>query len=341
MLRRTSGFKPKRDHSNSCTPCLTLKPEIGCNDMCCRQFLVVLAQEDLDDGLLTLAPFVDVLKKAPAGNCHYFDEATGNCGAWADRPLVCRTYDCRDDIREKLLLKVKHPPATVFDSAYPSRCTHCDRPLRLCLGVKRQCGGNPVCIDCGQPFALKFNYPDKVFRIESIAGVAPLTRRTHVLACLTYREQWAEANAVLDAWCAEAPKNAALQRERALVLAELGKNADARRRLVALRPDDVSVELDLAWLDTREKNDAAARQRIEGVLEELGPGDRLRAQLQLGSIARRAGRVEEAARHFQRAILLDRVEAPYDHGIKEYLLELMHGSEETRARVERGLLNKA
>ena len=27
----------------------SLKPEIGCNDMCCRQFLVVLAQEDLDD----------------------------------------------------------------------------------------------------------------------------------------------------------------------------------------------------------------------------------------------------------------------------------------------------
>src|SRR3954466_13694270 len=104
MLRRHSGFKPKRDHSNSCTPCLTLKPEIGCNDLCCRQFLVVLAQEDLDDGLLTQAPFVDVLKKQPNGSCHYFEERTGNCGAWADRPLVCRTYDCRDDVRAQLRL---------------------------------------------------------------------------------------------------------------------------------------------------------------------------------------------------------------------------------------------
>jgi tetratricopeptide (TPR) repeat protein len=255
--------------------------------------------------------------------------------------LVCRTYDCRDDVREKLMVKVKHPPDTVFDSRYPDRCTHCDRPLRLCMGVKRQCGGFPVCIDCGQPYDLKFNYPDRVFRIEPVAGVPAPTRRRNLLNCLSYREQWAEANAVLDAWCAESPRDAALERERALVLAELGKLADARRRLQALRHAEPSVELDLAWLDTREQNDGAAQRRIESVLEELAPGDRLRAQLQLGAIARRAGRIEEAARCFQRAILIDRVQPPYDHGIKEYLLELMHGSEETRARVERGLLHKA
>ena len=338
MLRRNLGFKPKRDHTNSCTPCLTLKPQIGCKDLCCRQFLVVLAQEDLDDGLLTLAPFVDVLAKLPSGTCRYFDEPTGNCRVWANRPLVCRTYDCRDDAREKQLRKVKHPADAVFEAGHPPRCTHCDRPLRLCLGIKKECDGNPVCIDCGQPYLLRFNYPDRVFRVDAISGVAALARRRYLLNCLSYREQWAEANAVLEAWCVESPRDPALQHERAMVLAELGREPEARRRLLELRPGNPSVELDLAWLDARAGNDLAAQARVESVLGELEGTALLRAHLQLGTIARRADRVEDAVRNFQKAILIDRVQPPYNLELKEYVLELIHGSDEGRARVERALL---
>ena len=341
MLRRYLGFKPKQDHSNSCTPCQTLKPEIKCHDMCCRHYLVILAQEDLDDGLLTMAPFIDVIRKKASGACHYFDEANGNCGVWAKRPLVCRTYDCRDDKRAPARMGIKHPVGTAFTEEFPQRCTHCNRLLRLSAGVSHLSGGQAVCIDCGPPYGMDFDYRGRSFRIHPIGWVDPLVRRRYLLACLTYREQFAEAHALLDAWCAESPKSADLLRERALVLADLGRLDDCRRRLEPLREGNVSIELDLAWLDTKRGQDAAAKQRIDSVFAKLPAEELLRANLQLGGIARRANNLEEAARRFQKAILLDRTNPMSNHGLKEYLLELMHGSEESRERVDRGLLTRA
>jgi Fe-S-cluster containining protein len=339
MLRRHTGTKSKREHTNSCTPCQTLRPEIGCADLCCRQYLVVLSQEDLDDGLKPLPPFVDVLLKREDGTCHYFEEATGNCGAWANRPLVCRTYDCRDDGRAKERMGLKHPPGTRFDFSHPQRCAQCDRPLQLCMGVASQLAGACVCLDCGQPYSVRFDYRDKHFGLEPLTGVSAIERRRNLLVTLLHREQHSEAYAVLQAWCSEQPKDLGLQRQRALTLADLGRLDEARRRLEPLAEGQPDVQLDLAWLDTKQGRDDAAKARIETVVPKLSGGPLQRAHLQLGSIARRADRIEEAARCFQRAILIDRKNELHNHGLKEYLLELMHGSPEVRARVERGLLD--
>ena len=94
MLRRYATDRPKRALHGANTPCAELKQHVSCNDLCCRNFLVTLAQEDVDEGLERLEPFVDVLLRHERGHCHYLDEQTTRCTIHAQRPMPCRAFDC-------------------------------------------------------------------------------------------------------------------------------------------------------------------------------------------------------------------------------------------------------
>jgi Fe-S-cluster containining protein len=41
-------------------------------------------------------PWTWILARKESGACHYLEEQTGKCTIYDKRPVVCRTFDCRD-----------------------------------------------------------------------------------------------------------------------------------------------------------------------------------------------------------------------------------------------------
>ncbi len=77
-------------------PCLELLPI--CQARCCT-FDVPLGTQDLEEGVLRWdegAPYL--LAHDDAGRCAY-QSADHSCTVYAERPAVCRAYDCREDRR--------------------------------------------------------------------------------------------------------------------------------------------------------------------------------------------------------------------------------------------------
>ncbi len=70
-----------------------------CRAACCR-LRFALSEQDVTDGTVqwTLSePYLN--RQEEDGYCAHNDPATRGCGIYADRPAVCRSYDCRDDPR--------------------------------------------------------------------------------------------------------------------------------------------------------------------------------------------------------------------------------------------------
>jgi hypothetical protein len=68
---------------------------MGCATFCCR-LLVRLDPGERDPGNPT--PSKSCLDKDPdSGLCVYLDASTQRCTVWAQRPRVCREYDCNAD----------------------------------------------------------------------------------------------------------------------------------------------------------------------------------------------------------------------------------------------------
>jgi hypothetical protein len=302
MLARYVLGKPKREAVNSCTPCRELIPTLGCRILCCRQFLVIVSQEDLDDGLELHRPFIDVLRRAPDGSCHYLDPADAKCTAWERRPSICRTYDCRVDERFEDLRKAAQP---IRLGTLPDQCHHCGLPARLVYGSKGACDGHVVCADCGAPWRIAYAGPGDTCDLVAVQ-TTDAARARYRFQSLLYREQWAAALSELEAQMrAQDPLDEQV-RQRALVLVELRRFAEAEAALAPLAArgldggDDScqTATLDLAWLHTRTGRDAEARAVVEQLFPHIARPLVLRAHLLLGNIARRAEQLEEAARHY-------------------------------------------
>jgi Fe-S-cluster containining protein len=71
-----------------------------CQARCCRMTFA-LSTLDLDEGVIRWdygQPYM-IRQRASDGFCVHNDPATKGCTVHAQRPLVCRKYDCRDDAR--------------------------------------------------------------------------------------------------------------------------------------------------------------------------------------------------------------------------------------------------
>ncbi|MDQ3034435.1 MAG: YkgJ family cysteine cluster protein [Myxococcota bacterium] len=70
-----------------------------CKAACCRLDFT-LSKQDLDEGVVRWdvgRPYH--IRQRKDGWCTHCDESTKACGVHAQRPLVCRQYDCRGDAR--------------------------------------------------------------------------------------------------------------------------------------------------------------------------------------------------------------------------------------------------
>lgn len=70
-----------------------------CKAACCRLDFT-LSKQDLAEGVVRWdvgRPYH--IRQRADGYCHHCDETTRRCGVHAQRPLVCRQYDCRGDAR--------------------------------------------------------------------------------------------------------------------------------------------------------------------------------------------------------------------------------------------------
>jgi Fe-S-cluster containining protein len=324
MLRRFAGDRPKRDHHGAHTPCAKLKTSVVCNDLCCRHFLVTLAQEDLDDGLLTQSPFIDVLRRHERGHCHYFDERSSMCNAHEQRPLACRFYDCRDDARATALAATVNEEQA-FVSQAERTCGACSKPLQLVLGCSGECDGHAVCIACGAGYRVRFLYAQRELSVTLNTNVDGRTRTLYLLRSLLYREQFAEALPLAEAL--------GLTLERAVALAELGRRREARELLEPLGTTE--AELELVWLDRLEGALDAAQERLERVLPRLSPHQRVRALKQQGRVAKERGDVEAAAAGAVAALRASRALGQRNELLKEDVRDLLNGEAPARAAVER------
>lgn len=70
-----------------------------CRAACCRlQF--ALSRQDVEERVVEwefARPYL--IKRKPNGACVHLDERTAGCSVYAQRPLPCRGYDCRQDDR--------------------------------------------------------------------------------------------------------------------------------------------------------------------------------------------------------------------------------------------------
>lgn len=330
MLRRTAGPWPKRDLPSSCTPCLSLKHEIACRDACCRVFLVQLAQEDLDDGLVPWAPFVDVLAHRDDGTCLYLERTSGRCEAWERRPLTCRAYDCRDDERQRT---IGAAPNTMR-GALPERCHGCGRPAELLFGSREACAGFVVCIHCGAPFVLRALPGSGEISLTPHESSAE-ERWRYLLRSLEHRERWREVLLLLQRAPPEFPVEE-LERERGCALAELGRCDDAFAALAPLPGDEALV--DRAWVLTRAHRDPEAAAQLRSCVAQLGGAQLVRARLILGGIAERSGDLDEAAVQFLLALRLTRSAGRRDTTVKSFVQRLLAKGEAGREAVAQAAL---
>jgi Putative zinc- or iron-chelating domain len=69
-----------------------------CHGRCCSAD-IALSEQDLREGKLAWRIREPYYLPKVDGYCANQDRSTGGCGAYAQRPAQCRTYDCREDAR--------------------------------------------------------------------------------------------------------------------------------------------------------------------------------------------------------------------------------------------------
>lgn len=87
-----------------------------CQARCCT-LIFALTKDEVERGLVrynTEKPFF-IARDAGDGYCPHLDRTTYSCEIWADRPLRCRRYDCRDDAA----IWPRGVPASLWD-AFPA-----------------------------------------------------------------------------------------------------------------------------------------------------------------------------------------------------------------------------
>ncbi len=87
-----------------------------CQARCCT-FAFTLTKQDLDEGVVRWDygnPYW--IKQRPDGYCTHCDPETQHCTIHAQRPFVCRKFDCRDDKRIWLDFDARIPAPAVPSS---------------------------------------------------------------------------------------------------------------------------------------------------------------------------------------------------------------------------------
>jgi Fe-S-cluster containining protein len=70
-----------------------------CKGKCCTLWFA-LSVQDLDEGIVRWNySYPYGIAQGQDGYCIHFDRSTYKCTVYENRPLVCRTYDCRGDKR--------------------------------------------------------------------------------------------------------------------------------------------------------------------------------------------------------------------------------------------------
>ncbi len=77
---------------------------LGCKSFCCR-LIVRLAPGERDPSFPDNREKSCVDKHQKTGLCLQFDEETSLCACWNARPLACRTYNCSQDSRLRVVLE--------------------------------------------------------------------------------------------------------------------------------------------------------------------------------------------------------------------------------------------
>lgn len=93
-----------------------------CHAACCR-FRVGLSSEDVREGVLawdTAQPYA--LAKKANGSCVHLDDGTCACTVYAQRPIPCRGYSCRNDPRIWLDFEARIPHPLLNEPDWPE-CT--------------------------------------------------------------------------------------------------------------------------------------------------------------------------------------------------------------------------
>ena len=86
------GGRPKREFANAPVACAIGQAD-GCGTWCCRRTLVILAREDVDEGIEREPGFVDLLRRRDDMTCWNLGD-DGRCAVWEKRPLDCRVFSC-------------------------------------------------------------------------------------------------------------------------------------------------------------------------------------------------------------------------------------------------------
>ncbi len=112
-------------------PCAELIPL--CKAACCKLDFP-LSTQDLDEGVIRWdygVPYM-IRQRASDGFCVHNDPTTHGCTVHAQRPHICRKYDCRTDARVWLDYEKRIP--TPSDAEIPDR----DKPFDLGERVRRR-----------------------------------------------------------------------------------------------------------------------------------------------------------------------------------------------------------
>jgi Fe-S-cluster containining protein len=84
--------------------------KLGCQTFCCRLIVRLAPAEEprgrTDRGTLAKDP-VD-------GWCVHLDRATHQCRIWAERPEVCRRYDCNRDPKLQIVIRDSYSDLVPF-----------------------------------------------------------------------------------------------------------------------------------------------------------------------------------------------------------------------------------
>jgi hypothetical protein len=68
-----------------------------CHAACCK-LTFPLSRQDLIEGIVRWnAEQPYMIAQDADGYCTHVERDSCRCGVWANRPLTCRTYDCRED----------------------------------------------------------------------------------------------------------------------------------------------------------------------------------------------------------------------------------------------------
>jgi Fe-S-cluster containining protein len=98
--------------------CASLVPL--CHSACCK-LPFALSKQDVREGILHWdlgQPYV--IAQGRLGYCSHLEEGSGRCSVWANRPVPCRAFDCRNDKRIWLDFESKTINPQILNPEWPN-----------------------------------------------------------------------------------------------------------------------------------------------------------------------------------------------------------------------------